>query len=112
MSCRVCQHGHQRTWYLEHQDQEKERVRRRRVKAREEAREYVRVYKRNHPCENCGESDPIVLDFHHVRGKGANVGKLIIDGANLERIKAEIALCKILCSNCHRKATHNERKRW
>ncbi len=39
--CRDCQHVHQRTWYLDHQNQEKERVRRRRVKAKEEAREFV-----------------------------------------------------------------------
>jgi hypothetical protein len=53
--CRECQSGHQRTWYESHREQEKERVRRRRV-------------------------------------------------------KAEIVLCIILCSNCHRKLTASERK--
>jgi hypothetical protein len=110
--CRECQSGHQRTWYQDHQEQEKERVRRRRVKARELAREYVWNYKSSHPCSQCGVSDPVVLDFHHVRGKGANVGKLIMDGASIERIKVEITLCIILCSNCHRKLTASERRKW
>jgi hypothetical protein len=82
-TCRECKKKQQRTWYVHHQDQENERVRRRRVKLREEAREYVWNYKATHPCEQCGESDPVVLDFHRVRGKGANVGKLIQDGASL-----------------------------
>jgi len=110
-SCRACKKKQQRTWYLDHQDQEKERVRRRRITARDEAREYIWNYKKSHPCEQCGESDPVVLDFHHVRGKGANVGRLIQDGAGLERIKVEISLCIILCSNCHRKLTASERRR-
>ena len=110
-SCRGCKKKQQRTWYLDHQDQEKERVRRRRITARDEAREYIWNYKKSHPCEQCGESDPVVLDFHHVRGKGADVGRLIQDGAGLERIKVEISLCIILCSNCHRKLTASERRR-
>jgi hypothetical protein len=69
-------------------------------------------YKSTHPCSQCGESDPVVLDFHHVKGKGANIGKLIQSGASLKRIKIEISLTTILCSNCHRKVTHKERKQW
>jgi hypothetical protein len=42
--CGDCQHGHQRTWYLDHQEQEKERTRRRRVKVREEPRDFVYSY--------------------------------------------------------------------
>ena len=110
--CRDCQSGHQRTWYLDHQDQEKERVRRRRVKAREEAREFVYQYKLSHPCQDCGETDPIVLDFDHIRGKGATINQLVNEGASIERIKIEISLCQVLCSNCHRRKTMNERGRF
>jgi len=74
--CRDCQRGHQRTWYLDHKDQEKERVRRNRVKARELARDFAYVYKLTHPCSVCGESDPVVLDFDHIKGKGANINQL------------------------------------
>lgn len=76
---------------------------RRRTKVREEAREYILNHKLTHPCSQCGESDPVVLDFHHLKGKGANIGKLIADAVSLERIKIEVSLCIVLCSNCHRK---------
>lgn len=76
-SCRDCQHGHQARFYQEHKEEEKERTRRRRVNAREEAREFIFQYKLTHPCERRGVSDPRVLDFHHVRGKGATINQLL-----------------------------------
>jgi len=112
-SCRECQHKHQGDFYQRHQEEEKERTRRRRVSAREEAREFVYQYKLTHPCVDCGESDPRVLDFDHIRGKGATINQLVRDGASIDRIKVEIALTVIRCSNCHRKKTHDERrKQW
>ena len=108
--CRDCQHGHQRTWYEKHTEQEKDRTQRRRVKVREEAREFVYQYLSTHPCVKCGETDPVVLEFDHIRGKAANVGTLITSGCSLERIKLEISLCQVLCSNCHRKKTAEEYK--
>jgi hypothetical protein len=95
--CRDCQHGHQRTWYEKHTEQEKER-------------EYVYQYLSTHPCVKCGEIDPVVLEFDHIRGKAANVGTLITSGCSLERLKLEISLCQVLCSNCHRKKTAEEYK--
>lgn len=108
--CRDCQHGHQRTWYVNHQEQEKKRTQRRRTKVREEAKEYVYQYLLTHPCVKCGETDPVVLEFDHIRGKSANVGTLLHTGVSLERIKVEISLCQVLCSNCHRKKTAEENK--
>lgn len=77
---------------------------------REEAKEYVYQYLLTHPCVKCGETDPVVLEFDHIRGKSANVGTLLHTGVSLERIKVEISLCQVLCSNCHRKKTAEENK--
>lgn len=56
-------------------------------------------------CVDCGESDPVVLDFDHVEGeKVASVSKLF-RAASKERIQAELAKCEVRCSNCHRKRT-------
>lgn len=49
-----------------------------------------------------------VMDFDHRNGRGdgdAKVSSLIGQG-NLDRIKAEIAKCDLLCANCHKIRTH------
>lgn len=69
------------------------------------AREYILGYLRTHPCISCGETDPVVLEFDHTGLKGGCVGQLVADGASLDRIRAEVALCEVLCANCHRHRT-------
>jgi len=57
-----------------------------------------------------GESDPRVLEFHHVRGvKEDDISSLIGRGSSLQRLKAEVEKCDVLCANCHRKITVQER---
>lgn len=50
-----------------------------------------------------GESDPIVLEFDHLRDKSCNVSRMT--NANIEKIKEEVAKCRVLCSNCHARET-------
>jgi len=107
-SCRECQHGHGKKYYQNHIEEEKERTRRRRVTAREEARDFVYSYLSTHFCVDCGETDPRVLEFDHIHGKAANVATLISEGASIERLRIEISLCVVRCANCHRKKTSDE----
>lgn len=65
------------------------------------------------PCMDCGVSyDPFVMDFDHVRGvKEFHISQACTRGISLERIKAEIKKCDLVCSNCHRIRTltrHNK----
>ncbi len=64
-------------------------------------------YLLHHPCVDCGEPDPIVLDFDHVRGvKTADVKRMTTGShVSLDRIMAEIAKCEVRCANCHRRVT-------
>ena len=64
----------------------------------------------NIQCETCGESDPAVLDFAHIdpSTKKANVSELITKGYPKKTILEEVAKCKVLCSNCHRRETAKE----
>ena len=59
----------------------------------------------------CGESDLRVLEFHHEGNKEAEVSRLMGRGASLDALKGEIEKCVVLCANCHRKITSDER-RW
>jgi len=69
-------------------------------------------YLQNHPCTDCGESDPIVLQFDHVRGvKLKDISILVTGGYSLEVLTDEIAKCEVRCANCHIKVTM-QRARW
>jgi hypothetical protein len=63
-------------------------------------------YLLTHPCIDCGESDPTVLDFDHVRGeKMYNIADLIRRYSSWATIKSEIDKCDVRCANCHRRVT-------
>ena len=66
-------------------------------------------YLSTHPCTSCGEDDPVVLEFHHVGGKDMAISQLVTGGYSIETIQAEINKCTVLCANCHRRLTMDER---
>jgi len=96
-------------WYYQNQDQQKENVKLNNMAYRQKAREFVFAYLTKHPCQSCGESDPRVLEFHHLGEKENEVSRLMGRGASLDALIAEIQKCMVLCANCHRKLTSDER---
>ncbi len=59
-----------------------------------------------HPCIDCGEKDPIVLEFDHVRGnKLMEVARMVHNGWPWHKITLEIEKCDVRCANCHRRKT-------
>jgi hypothetical protein len=83
--------------------------------ARNKARELIAGYFATHPCVDCGESDPIVLTFDHVRGKKSNdIATMVGSGLSLATIRVEIEKCEVRCYNCHAIRTHERLKsnRW
>jgi hypothetical protein len=69
---------------------------------------FVWNYLRTHPCVDCGEGNPIVLEFDHVRGKkrfNISQGKQKC----WEDLLAEVEKCDIRCANCHKLKTWFER---
>lgn len=76
---------------------------------REAARQFIYDYLAAHSCVECGESDPVVLEFHHVRGKKREaISMLATAGSSAQVIREEIEKCEVLCSNCHRRKTAKE----
>jgi hypothetical protein len=58
-------------------------------------------------CKNCGETNPVTFDFHHVDESKKD---FTISGSHMRKwttILAEIDKCIILCANCHRKVHHS-----
>jgi len=69
-------------------------------------RQYIYDYLKTKSCLDCGECDPILLEFDHVRGeKYNNVSHLVGKGWSIDTIQKEIDKCEVVCSNCHRKRT-------
>lgn len=64
-------------------------------------REYIMDYLKDHPCVDCGETDPVVLQFDHIRDKTINICKLYRQGSNIKRVIEEVKKCEIRCANCH-----------
>ncbi|MCK9458215.1 MAG: hypothetical protein M0R80_00985 [Proteobacteria bacterium] len=69
---------------------------------RQRNRAFVSEYRRTHCCEECGEKEECCLDFHHDGEKEINITRAVCDWG-LPNLKKEIAKCKVLCANCHRK---------
>lgn len=79
-------------------------------KTRNRNRQFLNDYLSTHPCVDCGESDPVVLEFDHVRGyKKANLSDMAHKSLSLQSLKMEITKCEVRCANCHRRVTHERR---
>ncbi len=66
--------------------------------------QYVWDYLKKNPCVDCGQTNPIVLDFDHRDGvdKIDCVSRLIANTVSIETLQEEIDKCDIRCANCHR----------
>lgn len=68
--------------------------------------EYVINHLLSNSCVDCGESDIVVLEFDHVRGKKSFNVCSKLTSVSLETLKKEIDKCEVRCANCHRRASH------
>ena len=103
--CRECKATVDRDWYRRRGHTQKARNRgyvRRNAK-------HVWAYLLEHPCVDCGEADPIVLEFDHARGeKVGAVSNMVRRQFSLAALDVEIAKCDVRCSNCHKRKTARE----
>ena len=99
--CRECFRHYYRE-RAEHHRQRANALKRRRVA---EAQAFVLDVLRRAPCADCGERDPVVLEFDHVGPKQAHVATLVMHGVRLPRLAGEIERCEVVCACCHRRRT-------
>ena len=102
--CKICKREYDNKYYKANYEYRKEYIRENRNLARKAASEYILNYLIEHPCIDCGEKDPIVLEFDHVNGaKRDNISNL--KRSSVKAVKEEIEKCEVRCANCHRRKT-------
>ena len=104
--CRPCRKAYGREHYLANRQRYVDQARMQKQRLMRERTAYLFEYFKAHPCSDCAETDPMVLEFDHLRDKRFNIGSAL-PYRNWESILAEIEKCEVVCANCHRRRTAN-----
>ncbi len=102
--CRECNRSRSRAYYARNREAHKKEIIRRNKIFIKEQHKRILGYLADHPCVDCGESDPVVLEFDHQRDKECMISSKIRSWS-WKRLLAEIEKCEVRCANCHRRKT-------
>lgn len=97
---------YQRRWYEKNKAAHVANVQARRDEVKARTKAFVRKYKEENPCVDCGNYFPFfVLDFDHLGDKEALISRLVGNGHDIARVQEEMDKCELVCANCHRYRT-------
>ena len=102
--CKPCRAEYHHEHYLNNRDRYIEQARRRRTALAHERYAFLIEFFKSNPCADCGESDPMVLEFDHLGDKLFNIAQGVRD-RGWQVFLDEIAKCDVVCANCHRRRT-------
>ncbi len=102
--CKDCSRFYVRSHYQGNKQYYLLKAKKRNHKIRDEIRTHVWNFLTRHSCVDCGEKDPIVLEFDHTGEKLFTISRA---GRNkkLVDVQKEIEKCEVRCANCHRRKT-------
>ena len=105
--CQPCMRKHNMSRYYSRHSYYKSHHQTLTEKSRQAKSQLLLTYLLEHPCLDCGESDPIVLEFDHRDGveKIGSVTEMVCHNCSWPKIMAEIQKCDVRCANCHRRRT-------
>ena len=103
-ACKECTRLEVRTHYRNNHEYYISKANHRNREIRESNRNYVWKYLSTHPCVDCGESDPVVLEFDHLKNKIDCIARLKRSNG-MTSLNNEIDKCEVRCANCHRRKT-------
>ena len=102
--CRPCRAEYKQEHYRANKQRYIASARQRKIALLEERTQYLVAFLREHPCVDCGEDDPVVLEFDHLRDKKFSISEGL-QGRRWQDVLDEIAKCEVVCANCHRRRT-------
>ena len=98
--------------YKKHAEQIKANVAVRRHQLELENREKLFKFLLEHPCVDCGETNPILLDFDHTNPANKSRDVSLMMTYSWKTIEKEIQKCKVRCAKCHRIKTAKQGNHW
>ena len=107
--CRPCRAAYKREHYLANKRRYIAQAAARKRALALERTTYLLEYFVEHPCVDCGETDPVVLEFDHLRDKEFDIAQAL-PYRNWESILIEMKKCQVVCANCHRRRTAQRRR--
>jgi len=113
--CKQCYKIHRKSYYDQHYakygDEYRKRANIRRDKVRKELHDNMVAFLKNKTCIICGEPDVRTFEFDHIEPalKSFGISQGIRAGKKWVEILEEIKKCRILCANCHKIHTANQR---
>jgi hypothetical protein len=99
--CRTCSRRTSSELYQEEGSTVKKAILRQNARRRKDLATRIFDYLLEHPCVDCGEHNPVVLEFDHLSNKVSTLSDLVRRGCRWGIILSEIAKCEVRCSNCH-----------
>lgn len=108
--CKACKKKTDKVQYAQRSSTQRSAYRNQEQKRKREVAKRVFIYLQAHPCVDCGEKDPVVLDFDHVRDSKTDNISALISKWSWEHLLTEIKKCDVRCANCHRRVTAKRAK--
>lgn len=102
--CKNCSRLYLKEHYSKNKDYYLKKARNRNKSIQLVIKRYVWEYLNKHRCIDCGEKDPVVLEFDHIRDKKWEISRMNRT-RTLKQVKEEIVKCEVRCANCHRRKT-------
>lgn len=110
--CKMCKNLSNNESYQRNLVEYRKKSVERNLKVRQENRIRMMQYLLQHPCTDCKESDPIVLQFDHLRDKKHHISRMLLNSFSWLSILKEIEKCEVVCSNCHIRRTAERSGNW
>lgn len=72
---------------------------------------FVMDHKKARGCVDCGEDDPVILEYHHrvPAKKKKDINRMSSQHYSREELLEEMDKCDVICANCHRRRHYAER---
>lgn len=106
--CKECSNSNRKAVYTNNFPREQHRKKTLRAKYSKENMTNIFRYLSEQGCKDCGEKDPIVLEFDHKQDKKYNISDRV-RRAVWATLQKEIEKCEVRCANCHRRKTAIDR---